>query len=57
MSTSIMDCDLCGEEFEYESYGNGVKCPKCGQIYDYDERQIIRLSEKQKEALRKLANV
>ena len=54
---SKMDCILCGEEFEYDTYGDDNKCPKCGQIYDYDEGQVIRLSEKQKETLIKLENV
>lgn len=45
-------CEICETEFSGETYGEDNHCPKCGQIYSYDEGQNIRLSDAQLQLLR-----
>lgn len=47
MSRDEMTCIICDHKFEHGTYSANINCPNCGQIYDYDEGQCIRLSEEQ----------
>ena len=44
-------CDICGEYFKIERYGEG-KCPVCGAEYQYNEGYSLILSDSQREILK-----
>lgn len=50
-----MNCEICETEFEADTYGENT-CPKCGQVYTYDEAQKIVLTEAQLALLRAARN-
>ena len=47
------ECLICKAKFDVDEYDdtNINKCPKCEQIYNYDEGLVIELTEDQKLAL------
>lgn len=47
------ECLICKTKFDADEYDDtGVnKCPKCGQVYNYDEGLAIELTDEQKEIL------
>lgn len=48
-----MRCDLCDTIWDYNGYGR-TTCPKCGQVYSYDEGLFPELNEEQLNALKNL---
>lgn len=50
MSTETTFCAVCETEFEIDKYGEGV-CPKCNQVYSYDEGYSLILTEEQRQLL------
>ena len=47
------DCQICKTAFKADEYNDsGVnQCPKCGQVYNYDEGPAIVLTEEQRNIL------
>tara|TARA_R110000850_G_scaffold260564_1_gene387889 strand:+ start:35 stop:220 length:186 start_codon:yes stop_codon:yes gene_type:complete len=46
-------CIICETKFDVDAYDDAGlnKCPKCDQVYNYDEGLQIELTEDQKRAL------
>lgn len=51
MQTDVMPCWFCGADVPHETYGRS-ECPKCGQVYEYDEKQFPVLTPAQCQLLR-----
>lgn len=49
----MFTCLICETPFEEDKYDKNV-CPNCGQVYVYDEAQMIDLTKEQLAALRRL---
>ena len=49
---NYMRCIICDKSFEYSDTYGEAKCPHCGQAYEYDEGQMIKLSDRQIEILK-----
>ena len=56
MSAIDNTCLICETTFSADKYDDNV-CPKCGQVYNYDEGLEIALTKDQVECLRKLKRV
>jgi Zn finger protein HypA/HybF involved in hydrogenase expression len=51
MGNLNFECDICEAKFEVENFTD-TKCPKCGQVYFYDEAITIGLTKVQLDLLR-----